>query len=216
MRKRSLAGAVELGFTMKIGKLRETCLWESFFMVNSWRVQQAAREVRAGAVIAYPTEAVWGLGCDPWNEYAVDRLLAIKNRSVSKGLILVADNIRQFDFLFEDFPQDWIDRMASTWPGPNTWLVPHQNLLPEWVTGVHDTVALRVSDHPQVRDLCSLVGPLISTSANPQGRPPARTRLRIEQYFRGQVDLVLGGSLGGRKNPSVIRDLASGDVIRPD
>ncbi len=89
-------------------------------MVNSWRVQQAAREVRAGAVIAYPTEAVWGLGCDPWNEDAVDRLLAIKNRSVSKGLILVADNIRQFDFLFEDFPQDWIDRMASTWPGPNT------------------------------------------------------------------------------------------------
>ena len=159
-------------------------------MVNSWRVQQAAREIRAGAVIAYPTEAVWGLGCDPWNEEAVDRLLAIKNRSVDKGLILVADNIRQFDFLFEDFPQDW--------------------------TGVHDTVALRVSDHPQVRDLCSMVGPLISTSANPQGRPAARTRLRVEQYFRGQIDLVLGGELGGRKNPSVIRDLASGNVIRPD
>ncbi|MBK5532163.1 threonylcarbamoyl-AMP synthase [Pseudomonas sp. TH08] len=185
-------------------------------MVNSWRVQQAAREIRAGAVIAYPTEAVWGLGCDPWNEEAVDRLLAIKNRSVDKGLILVADNIRQFDFLFEDFPQEWIDRMASTWPGPNTWLVPHQDLLPEWVTGVHDTVALRVSDHPQVRDLCSMVGPLISTSANPQGRPAARTRLRVEQYFRGQVDLILGGELGGRKNPSVIRDLASGNVIRPD
>lgn len=185
-------------------------------MVSSFRVQQAAREIRAGAVIAYPTEAVWGLGCDPWNEDAVYRLLALKSRPVDKGLILVADNIRQFDFLFEDFPQDWIDRMASTWPGPNTWLVPHQNLLPEWVTGVHDTVALRVSDHPQVRDLCSLVGPLISTSANPQGRPPARTRLRIEQYFRGQVDLVLGGSLGGRKNPSVIRDLATGNVVRPD
>lgn len=185
-------------------------------MVNRWRVLKAAQEVRAGAVIAYPTEAVWGLGCDPWNEEAVDRLLAIKNRSVDKGLILVADNIRQFDFLFEDFPQEWIDRMSSTWPGPNTWLVPHQNLLPEWVTGVHDTVALRVSDHPQVRDLCSMVGPLISTSANPQGRPAARTRLRVEQYFRGQIDLILGGQLGGRKNPSVIRDLATGKVIRPD
>ena len=184
-------------------------------MVNRWRVLEAAREIRAGAVIAYPTEAVWGLGCDPWNEAAVDRFLAIKNRSVDKGLILVADNIRQFDFLFEDFPQDWIDRMASTWPGPNTWLVPHQDLLPEWVTGVHDTVALRVTDHPLVRDLCSLVGPLISTSANPQGRPAARTRIRVEQYFRGQVDLVLGGALGGRKNPSLIRDLATGKVIRP-
>ena len=134
-------------------------------MVNSWRVQQAARAIRAGAVIAYPTEAVWGLGCDPWDEEAVDRLLLIKGRSVDKGLILVADNIRQFDFLFEDFPELWMDRMASTWPGPNTWLVPHQNMLPEWITGVHETVALRVSDHPQVRDLCALVGPLVSTSA---------------------------------------------------
>ena len=184
-------------------------------MVSSWRVQQAAREVRAGAVIAYPTEAVWGLGCDPWNEEAVDRLLAIKSRSVDKGLILIADNIRQFDFLFEDFPQDWLDRMASTWPGPNTWLVPHRELLPQWITRVHDTVALRVSNHPQVRELCALVGPLISTSANPQGRPAARTRLRVEQYFRGQLDLVLGGCLGGRRNPSVIRDLISGEVVRP-
>lgn len=184
-------------------------------MVSSWRVQQAAREIRAGAVIAYPTEAVWGLGCDPWNEEAVDRLLAIKSRSVDKGLILIADNIHQFDFLFEDFHDTWIERMSSTWPGPNTWLVPHQNLLPEWVTGVHDTVALRVSDHPLVRELCALVGPLISTSANPQGRPAARTRLRVEQYFRGQLDLVLTGSLGGRKNPSLIRDLATGRVVRP-
>ncbi|MNI98774.1 Threonylcarbamoyl-AMP synthase [compost metagenome] len=67
-----------------------------------------------------------------------------------------------------------------------------------------------------MRDLCALVGPLVSTSANPQGRPAARTRLRVEQYFRGQVDLVLGGILGGRKNPSVIRDLATGTVVRPD
>jgi L-threonylcarbamoyladenylate synthase len=184
-------------------------------MVSSWRVQQAAREVRAGAVIAYPTEAVWGLGCDPWNEEAVYRLLAIKSRPVEKGLILIADNIRQFDFLFEDFPELWMDRMASTWPGPNTWLVPHQNLLPEWITGVHETVALRVTDHPTVRELCALVGPLISTSANPAGRPSARSRLRVEQYFRGQIDLVLGGSLGGRRNPSMIRDIATGQVVRP-
>ena len=184
-------------------------------MISTWRVQQAARAIRAGAVIAYPTEAVWGLGCDPWDEEAVERLLAIKSRPVDKGLILVADNIHQFDFLFEDFPQAWIDRMASTWPGPNTWLVPHQGLLPDWITGVHDTVALRVSDHPLVRELCALVGPIVSTSANPAGLPAARTRLKVEQYFRGQIDHVLGGNLGGRKNPSLIRDLATGKVVRP-
>ena len=183
-------------------------------MVNRWRVLEAAREIRAGAVIAYPTEAVWGLGCDPWNEEAVDRLLAIKNRSVDKGLILVADNIRQFDFLLADLPQVWQDQLASTWPGPTTWLVPHQNRLPEWITGGHPGVAIRVSDHPLVRDLCALTGPLVSTSANPSGRPPALSRLRIEQYFAGQLDGVLDGRLGGRKNPSQIRDLLSGAQVR--
>ncbi len=183
-------------------------------MVSRWRVQQVARVVREGGVIAYPTEAVWGLGCDPWNEDAVYRLLALKERPVEKGLILVADNIRQFDFLLEGFPDAWIDKLASTWPGPNTWLVPHQNLLPEWITGQHDSVALRVSDHPLVRDLCALTGPLVSTSANPTGRPSAYSRLRVQQYFGDTLDAVLGGALGGRRNPSVIRDLASGRVLR--
>lgn len=184
-------------------------------MHSSWRVQRMARIVREGGVIAYPIEAVWGLGCDPWNEMAVDRLLALKDRPVHKGLILVADNIRQFDFLLDDLPERWVDRLASTWPGPNTWLVPHQGLLPEWISGQHDTVALRVSEHPLVRDLCALTGPLVSTSANPSGRPSARSRLRVEQYFHQQLDGVLGGALGGRRNPSLIRDLRSGDVVRP-
>ncbi|WP_271409927.1 L-threonylcarbamoyladenylate synthase [Pseudomonas sp. Q1-7] len=183
-------------------------------MVSSWRVQQVARVVREGGVIAYPTEAVWGVGCDPWNEDAVYRLLALKERPVEKGLILVADTIRQFDFLLEGLPEAWIDKLASTWPGPNTWLVPHQDLLPEWITGRHDSVALRVSDHPLVRDLCALTGPLVSTSANPAGRPAACSRLRVQQYFGDELDAVLGGALGGRRNPSVIRDLASGRVLR--
>jgi L-threonylcarbamoyladenylate synthase len=91
-------------------------------MVSSFRVQQAAREIRAGAVIAYPTEAVWGLGCDPWNEDAVYRLLALKSRPVDKGLILVADNIRQFDFLFEDFPRT----------GSTAWAAPGRGRTPGW------------------------------------------------------------------------------------
>ncbi|MBO3275912.1 L-threonylcarbamoyladenylate synthase [Pseudomonas schmalbachii] len=184
-------------------------------MISSWRVQRMAKVVREGGVIAYPTEAVWGLGCDPWNSDAVYRLLAIKARPVEKGLILVADNIRQFDFLLEDLPEAWQDKLASSWPGPNTWLVPHQGRLPEWITGQHDSVALRVSEHPLVRELCALTGPLVSTSANPAGRPAARTRLRIEQYFHDELDGVLGGALGGRRNPSLIRDLVTGEVVRP-
>ncbi|WP_277373395.1 Sua5/YciO/YrdC/YwlC family protein [Pseudomonas sp. AA-38] len=184
-------------------------------MTSNWQIQQTARVVFDGGVIAYPTEAVWGLGCDPWNEAAVDRLLALKERPMGKGLILVADEIEQFDFLLEDLPEIWQERLAASWPGPNTWLVPHQGRLPEWVTGEHDSVALRVSDHPLVQALCRLTGPLISTSANPAGRPAARSRLRVEQYFPGELDKVLVGPLGGRKNPSLIRDLRTGDVIRP-
>ena len=184
-------------------------------MTSKWQVQQAAQVVRAGGVIAYPTEAVWGLGCDPWDELAVARLLALKERPMEKGLILVADDIRQFDFLLEDLPDIWQERLAGSWPGPHTWLVPHQDRLPEWITGQHASVALRVSDHPVVRELCALTGPLVSTSANPAGRPAARSRLRVEQYFPRQLDKVLGGALGGRKNPSLIRDLITGDVIRP-
>lgn len=156
-------------------------------MISSFRAQCAARVVREGGVIAYPTEAVWGLGCDPWNEDAVYRLLALKARPVEKGLIVVAANIHQLDFLLEDLPDVWLDRLAGTWPGPNTWLVPHQERLPEWVTGVHESVAVRVTDHPLVQELCHLTGPLISTSANPAGRPAARTRLRVEQYFHDEA-----------------------------
>ena len=89
-------------------------------MHGSWRIQRVARVVREGGVIAYPTEAVWGLGCDPWNETAVDRLLALKERPVHKGLILVADNIRQFDFLLDDLPErlviGTVDRQAHQKP----------------------------------------------------------------------------------------------------
>ena len=184
-------------------------------MVGQWRVQQVARVVRAGGVIAYPTEAVWGLGCDPWNAPAVERLLTLKARDPGKGLILVAASIEQFDFLLDDLPELWLNRLASTWPGPHTWLVPHRQRLPAWITGSHETVALRVSAHPQVRALCNLCGPLVSTSANPAGRPAARSRLRVQQYFAHQLDAVLDGPLGGRRNPSTIRDLATAAVVRP-
>ncbi len=176
-------------------------------MISSFRAQCAARVVREGGVIAYPTEAVWGLGCDPWNEDAVYRLLALKARPVEKGLIVVAANIHQLDFLLEDLPDVWLDRLAGTWPGPNTWLVPHQERLPEWVTGVHDSVAVRVTDHPLVQELCHLTGPLISTSANPAGRPAARTRLRVEQYFHDELDAILGGGGGGGRGGGVFNFL---------
>ncbi len=140
---------------------------------NGGRLAVAAGGTRgpAGGRNRYPTEAVWGVGCDPWDSEAVYHLLDLKQRPVEKGLILVADCMERFDFLLQDLPDDWLRRLANSWPGPNTWLVPHQDRLPPWITGRHDSVALRVTDHPLVARLCALTGPLVSTSANPAGGP---------------------------------------------
>lgn len=184
-------------------------------MLANWRIRQVDRVLHAGGVIAYPTEAVWGLGCNPWKADAVERLLALKRRPVEKGLILIAGAIEQFDFLLWDLPDGQLAKLRLSWPGANTWLVPHEDRLPPWITGEHETVALRVSDHPTVRQLCAVTGPLVSTSANPAGRPPARSRLRVEQYFHGALDDVVPGPLGGRRNPSIIRDLRTEAIIRP-
>jgi L-threonylcarbamoyladenylate synthase len=184
-------------------------------MLAAWRIRQVDRVLRAGGVIAYPTEAVWGLGCNPWKPEAVERLLMLKQRPVRKGLILIAGDIEQFDFLLWDLPEGQLAKLRLSWPGPNTWLVPHQDRLPPWITGEHDTVAIRVTNHPLVRQLCEITGPLVSTSANPGGRPPARSRLRIEQYFGGELDDVVNGALGGQRNPSIIRDLKTERIIRP-
>lgn len=184
-------------------------------MHSTWQLQQAAQKIKHGGVIAYPTEAVWGLGCDPWNKAAVMRVLALKQRCVSKGLILVAADITQFAELLAGLPDSLMQQLYNSWPGPNTWLVPHHNRLPNWITGQHNSVALRVSAHPLVQQLCRLTGPLVSTSANPTGHPAASSRLRVEQYFHQQLDAVLNAPLGEHTQPSCIRDLLSGQVIRP-
>ena len=176
---------------------------------NQWHLQQAATCIRNGGVIAYPTEAVWGLGCDPANDAAVRRILALKKRPIEKGLILIGSDLAQFEGWIKPLSPEDLAQVQATWPGPVTWVLPCYESVPESVRGKHDSVAIRISAHPQVRALCELTGPLISTSANPAGREPARTSLRIRQYFSQGVDYLLPGSLGGRSAPSEIRTLTN-------
>ena len=179
------------------------------------RIQQALRHVLTGGVLAYPTEAVWGLGCCLDDEAAVAHLLALKGRPVHKGVILVSGNAAHFEFLLKHCTAEQRARMQASWPGPNTWLVPHHNLVPAWISGRHTTVAIRVSEHPIIGALtAALGGPLVSTSANPQGLAPARTALRSRVYFGSAVHYCIG-AVGRSNNPSQIRDLISGQIIRP-
>jgi L-threonylcarbamoyladenylate synthase len=177
----------------------------------------AAALLRAGGVVAYPTEAVWGLGCDPFDEIAVLRLLDIKRRPVDKGVILVAAHVAQFDGLlaWERLPADRANDVRAQWPGPRTWVVPATDRVPAWITGAHDSVAVRVSDHPDVVALCDAFGgPIVSTSANLAGEPPAFAFDALSPDVLARVGGVLAGETGGLRAPTAIRDAATGAELR--
>ncbi|WP_163558276.1 Sua5/YciO/YrdC/YwlC family protein [Halomonas sp. NO4] len=184
-------------------------------MIEASSLAAAVSALHAGGVIAYPTEAVWGLGCDPDNDAAVAHLLRLKERDPAKGLILVAASIAQFAPWLERLPPALHAPLVASWPGPNTWLVPDNGRTHPLVRGAHDSVALRVSDHPGVIALCEAFGgPLVSTSANRAGEPPAMSAAEIREIFGDDIDAVVEGELGGNERPSTIRDLVSGRVLR--
>lgn len=173
--------------------------------------------LRAGGVAAYPTEAVWGLGCDPAHEAAVMKLLQLKQRPVEKGMILVAADLAQLD--------DWVRLQAlpaqrqavvlASWPGANTWILPAGPRAPRWITGAHSGIAVRISAHPLVAALCrAWGGPLVSTSANLAGKPPARTRTELDPALLPLLDGLIDGDTGGLAQPTPIRDALSGQILR--
>ncbi|MEZ5570640.1 MAG: Sua5/YciO/YrdC/YwlC family protein [Halioglobus sp.] len=179
------------------------------------QLQAAVRALRQGGVIACPTEAVWGLSCDPNDGDAVAYLLALKHRPMAKGLILVAASEQQIDFLLTDLSAERRQILSDSWPGPATWLLPHYGRVPAWVCGEHATVAVRVSAHPVVSALCAAWGgPLVSTSANPAGARPARESFQVRRYFGNGLDYIVPGRVGAAPRPTVIRDLCSGEIVR--
>lgn len=183
--------------------------------MSPWKLREAARVLRGGGVLAYPTEAVYGLGCDPLDAEAVYRVLSLKGRAVGKGLILIGSDFSQLAPFVAELPPQRRGEVEASWPGPVTWLLPAHPGLPRWLRGVHETIAVRVTAHPLAASLCRAFGAaIVSTSANPSGRTPARSPLTVRRYFDDRVDSILHGSLGGRARPSEIRDGISGDVIR--
>ncbi len=176
----------------------------------------AAAVLRRGGVIAYPTEAVWGLGCDPFNRDAALRILGLKRRGIDKGLLLVAAGMEQIDDLLAPLGEKPLAALRQSWPGHVTWLIPDPaGRYPAWIRGQHPTVAVRVSDHPVVSSICRAFGkPIVSTSANFAGEPEIRSAEDLRRQFGGEVDYVAKGGLGGRAAPSEIRDLLTNERIR--
>lgn len=183
--------------------------------MTSLQLKFAVDALAAGGVIACATEAVWGLSCDPDNPDAVASLLALKQRPVEKGLILVAGDMAQIAGLLAPLGEAQRARLTLSWPGHTTWLIPHHGRVPAWIHGGRDSVAVRVTAHPGMAALTrAWGGPLVSTSANPAGAQPAVQAFQVQRYFRGQIDYILPGAVGGARRPSVIRDLATDRVLR--
>lgn len=181
-----------------------------------YTIAELAEKIRQQQVIAYPTEAVFGLGCDPLSESAVLTLLDLKQRPREKGLIVIAPHL---DYLLPFIDSSRLQaehwqRLQTETDRAITWLVPKSAQTPDFLSGEFDTIAVRLCRHPAVTALCQRAQTaLTSTSANLSGLPPCRTAQEVRLQFGANFP-VLESAVGGAQNPSEIRDIFSHQVIR--
>lgn len=182
------------------------------------QINQAVLVLQQGGVIAYPTEAVYGLGCDPQNVSAVKKILDLKYRNKEKGLILVGSNYNQFKNYILPLEKDIEKKILDSWEDKDraiTWLVPVKKEISEYLKGQFDTLAVRVSHHTIVRELCEKFGgAIVSTSANISNEEAARTKKQVKQAFTDKIDFIVEGETDENADPSEIRDALTDKIIR--
>jgi len=182
--------------------------------MSPWALNRLVHALSRGAVIGYPTDTIWGFGCDPLEPHSVARILQIKQRPVDKGLILLSSRLEYCDayIKLDQAQRDIIQAPAEV---PTTWLVEASDACPPWIRGNHATVAMRITDHPLLGYLCErLQSPLVSTSANHAGKATVRSSLQLRRQFGNQLDFVVTGFDTGGARPSEIKSLASGKLLR--
>lgn len=182
---------------------------------SPWRLRLAARWLRRGGIVAYPTEAVFGLGCDPRNNTALQRLLTLKRRPWRKGLILIGARPAHLHPFLLPLDGERAARAQAHWPGPTTWVWPVQPWVSPLLRGEHATLAVRVPGHPLARALCDAFGgAIVSTSANRAGQPPARSALEVRRKLGPKAVFILSGSVDRKARPSRILDIRTGRILR--
>jgi L-threonylcarbamoyladenylate synthase len=158
---------------------------------------------RPGTVFAYPTETVYGLGCPITDNQAIERIISIKGRDAAKGMIVLTSGMSQTKALAEiDYRQEML--LNKFWPGALSAVMKSNPVLHEPARYIQDgTIAIRVSPHPLASELTGLLGPIISTSANPSGMPPADCREDILSYGL-DIDAILDGGKTAGGLPSTL------------
>ncbi len=167
-----------------------------------------------GGLIAFPTESMFGLGCDPGNKKAVEKLKKIKNRPQAMGFILLTpDLVTISQWIDPDKKQTEI--VSTPVKRPTTYIVPASNSAPCWLT-TNNTLALRINKDPIVQSLSDMLGlPIISTSANRHGEAPCKSASEVQKTMGSLLDYIIEGEKGSFERPSTIIDLCSGKTIRP-
>lgn len=184
-------------------------------MDNNFSDAEIHHIISSGGVIAYPTEAVFGLGCDPFNESAVKKILSIKRRDMSKGLILIASDWKQIADLVADISPTIIEKVKASWPGHITWLLPASAKAPAWIRGDSKYIALRVTAHPIASKLCQACAmPLVSTSANLSGEPALTSYEAVQHTLGDQISAIIPGNVDTTLKPSIIKDALTDTIIR--
>ena len=183
--------------------------------MSSNQIKEAVLILQQGGVIAYPTEAVYGLGCSPLDHQAIQKLLELKQRDRAKGLILIAADFEQLSPFLAEIENSLKEQVLASWPGPVTWVWPAKSTVSTWLRGEHATIAVRVTDHPLAAELCrAFGGALLSTSANVSGKSPARDAGQVRAQFNDKLDYIIDGEVGGLAKPSQIRDVLTGKILR--
>jgi L-threonylcarbamoyladenylate synthase len=173
-------------------------------------LQEAAKWIRNGGLVALPTDTLYGLAADPFRADAVARLLAVKGRSASRGLPLIAADADQVAAHLGTLPPNGRRLAAKFWPGPLTLLVPAPAALARDVAGGTGRVGVRVPAHDIARAICrSVGGPITATSANRTGQPATAEPGEVERTLGDDVDLLIdaGPTPGGA--PSTIVDVTA-------
>ncbi len=181
---------------------------------NNNLLHKIRQHIKNGGVIAYPTESCYGFGCNPFNYKAIKQILKIKQRDSAKGLIVIASDVKQLDKLIKPLSITDKAKLKQYWPGFYSIIMPTTDMAPQILTGKHKTLAVRVTKHDLVRQICNFLNmPLVSTSANYSGHKSIKNYRECIRQFGNKV-MVLPGNTSFAKNPSTIVDWKSGKTLR--
>lgn len=183
-------------------------------MTSQFAIRLAAHHIRNNGIIIYPTETVYGLGCDPNSYEAVNKLTRLKQREKHSGFLLIAGNIDQLVNYITAPNQQEISRIDST-EEATSWVTTASKNTPSWLVSPDGTIGFRITKHIVTRALCDqLSHPIISTSANIKGGRPVSNTLQCHQLFAEEIDYLLTSSITRNERPSVIKRLSTGQQLR--